>query len=141
VIYLTPIYGHNCDIHTPRVGNSGRQMNANPQTKPTDLVCESAGQLLLSTSTVAIHYYYSTPQSLHWFYRPTKGGTLSRPRHYSKGARPVPRDGHPNCHTATLVLVPGASCNLSPVYNACRAIIPRREWPPLDTKLTTSPTL
>jgi len=37
-----------------------RQMAANPQSKPTDLACESAGELLPSTSTVASYYYYST---------------------------------------------------------------------------------
>jgi len=31
-----------------------RQMAANPQTKPNDLACESAGRLLPSTSTIAI---------------------------------------------------------------------------------------
>ena len=32
---------------------------ANPQTKPTDLGCESADNWLLpSTSTIAIYYYY-----------------------------------------------------------------------------------
>ena len=29
---------------------------ADPQTKPTDLGCESACRLLLSTSTIAIYY-------------------------------------------------------------------------------------
>jgi len=37
-----------------------RRVAANPQTKPTDLGCESADKwLLLSTSTIAICYYYS----------------------------------------------------------------------------------
>jgi len=36
-----------------------RQVAANPQTKPTDLGCESADKRLLpSTSTIAICYYY-----------------------------------------------------------------------------------
>ena len=35
-----------------------RRVAANPQTKPTDLGCESADKwLLLSTSTIAISYY------------------------------------------------------------------------------------
>jgi len=38
-----------------------RQMAANPQTKPTELACESTSRLLPSTSTTAIYYYYLTP--------------------------------------------------------------------------------
>jgi len=33
---------------------------ANPQTKPIDLGCESAGRMLPPTSRIAIGYYYST---------------------------------------------------------------------------------
>jgi len=36
-----------------------RRVAANPQTKPTDLGCESAGRLLSSADTIAIYYYYS----------------------------------------------------------------------------------
>jgi len=36
-----------------------RQAAADPQTKPNDLVCESANTLPESTPTVAICYYYS----------------------------------------------------------------------------------
>jgi len=37
-----------------------RRVAANPQTKPTDLDCESAEKWLLPpTSTIAIGYYYS----------------------------------------------------------------------------------
>jgi len=37
-----------------------RRVAANPQTKPTDLGCESADKWLLpSASTIAICYYYS----------------------------------------------------------------------------------
>jgi len=36
-----------------------RQAAANPQTKPTDLDCESTCRLLSSTPTVSIYYYYS----------------------------------------------------------------------------------
>ena len=32
---------------------------ADPQTKSTDLSCESAGRVPPSTSTIAIYYYYS----------------------------------------------------------------------------------
>ena len=37
-----------------------RQAAINPQTKPTDLGCESACRLPSSTPTVTIYYYYST---------------------------------------------------------------------------------
>jgi len=36
-----------------------RRVAANPQTKPTDLGCESADRLLPSADTIAIYYYYS----------------------------------------------------------------------------------
>jgi len=36
-----------------------RRVAANPQTKPTDLGCESADRLLSSAGTIAIYYYYS----------------------------------------------------------------------------------
>jgi len=36
-----------------------RWVAANPQTKPTDLGCESADRLLPSTDTISIYYYYS----------------------------------------------------------------------------------
>jgi len=38
-----------------------RQVAANPQTKPTDLGCESAERLaaIPSADTIAIYYYYS----------------------------------------------------------------------------------
>jgi len=35
------------------------QVAANPQTKSSDLGCETTCRLLPSTSTVAIYYYYS----------------------------------------------------------------------------------
>jgi len=35
-----------------------RRVAANPQTKPTDLGCESADRLLSSADTIAIYYYY-----------------------------------------------------------------------------------
>jgi len=34
------------------------------------------------------------PESWYSFHRPTEGGRLSRPRHYSKGAQPVPKAVH-----------------------------------------------
>jgi len=36
-----------------------RQAAANPQTKPTDLGCESTCRLLSATPTGTIYYYYS----------------------------------------------------------------------------------
>jgi len=36
-----------------------RRVAANPQTKPTDLGCESADRLLSSADTIAIYYCYS----------------------------------------------------------------------------------
>ena len=46
-----------------------RRVAANPQTKPTNLGCESTDKWLLpSTSTIAICYYYSA-KSWYSFYR------------------------------------------------------------------------
>jgi len=71
-----------------------RVMDANPQTKPTDLGCESADKWLLpSTSTVAISYYYSA-RKLILIYRPTEGERLSRPRYCRKGAQSVLKAVH-----------------------------------------------
>jgi len=40
-----------------------RRVATNPQTKPTDLGCESAEDWLLpSADTIAIYYYYSARQ-------------------------------------------------------------------------------
>jgi len=72
-----------------------RWVATNPQTKPTDLGCESADKRLLpSTSTIAICYYYSArklTEVLNSFYHLMKGGTMSWPRHCSKGVQPVPK--------------------------------------------------
>jgi len=66
---------------------------ANPQTKPTDLDCESARKKwqLPSASTLAIYYYSARELILILFYCPTEGGRLSRPRHCSRGVQPVPK--------------------------------------------------
>jgi len=48
-----------------------RQMAANPQSKPTDLACESDGRLLLSTSTIDIYYYRAREMT---FILPSHGG-------------------------------------------------------------------
>jgi len=66
-----------------------RQAAADPQTRPNDPGCESACRLPETTPTVAIYYYYS--ESWYSLYRPTEGRRLSRPRHCSKGAQPVPK--------------------------------------------------
>jgi len=60
-----------------------RQMAANPQTRPTDLGCESACRLLYGLHTSSPFKYYCITQLESWysFYRPTEGGRLSQPRH------------------------------------------------------------
>ena len=72
-----------------------RWVATNSQTKPTDLGCESADKRLLpSTSIIAICYYYSARKLtavLNSFYHLMKGGTMSQPRHCSKGVQPCPR--------------------------------------------------
>jgi len=63
----------------------GRQ----PSDQANRLGCESAENWQLSsTSTIAT---VIITQLVGWysFYRPTKGGRLSRPKHCSKGAQPV----------------------------------------------------
>ena len=68
-----------------------RRVTANPQTKPVDLGCESTENWqLLSTSTIAI-VIITQPTSRYSFYRTTKGGRLSRPRHCRKVHSPCPR--------------------------------------------------
>jgi len=66
---------------------------ANPQTKPVDLGYESAENWQLpSTSTIHHrHSYYYSARKLILIYRPTEGGRLSRPRHCSENAQPVPK--------------------------------------------------
>jgi len=65
----------------------------------TALGCESAENWLLpSTFTIAVCYYY-LGNSWCLFYRPTEGGRLSRPRHCSKSAQPVPKAAYRSgCH-------------------------------------------
>jgi len=73
-----------------------RRVAANPQTKPTDLGCESANKWMLpSTSTIAICYYYSA-RKLILILPSQEGGRLSRPRHCRKGAQPMPKAVHRN---------------------------------------------
>ena len=77
-------------VHTAHLMNvdwasGGRQ----PHTKPVDLGCKSAENWQLSsTSTIAIVIIIQ-PVGWYSFYRPTKGGRLSRPKHCSKGAQLV----------------------------------------------------
>jgi len=79
-----------------------------PTLRPsTDLGCESAENwLLLSIFTIAI-VIITRFISWHSFYCSTNGGRLSRPRHCSKGAQPVPkavyRGGRHDKHINTTV--------------------------------------
>jgi len=75
------------------------------------------------------HFIITQPESWYSFYRPTQGGRLSRPGHYSKGVQPVPkavyrsgcRDKH-NC--------PPWDSNLNP-------LTPQSGMLPLDHWYTT----
>jgi len=62
---------------------------ANPQTKPVDLGCESAENWQLSSTSTITIVIITQPVGRYSFYRSTKGGRLSRPKHCSKGAQPV----------------------------------------------------
>jgi len=64
---------------------TARRVAANPQTKPVDLGCESAENWQLSSASTIAVVIITQPVSWHSFYRPTKGGRLSRPKHCSKG--------------------------------------------------------
>ena len=64
-----------------------RRVAANPQTKPTDLGCESAERL---AATIRRHHRHLL-LLLSSFYHPMESGRLSWPRHCSKGAQPVPK--------------------------------------------------
>ena len=67
------------------------EVAANPQTKPTDLDCESATKKWQLPSTSTIAFIITQPESWYSFYRPTEGGKLSRPRHCDDGMQPVPK--------------------------------------------------
>jgi len=64
-----------------------RRVDAKPQTKAN---WRAENWLLLPKSTIAI---VIITQSVSWYscYRPTEGGRLSRNRHCSKGAQPMPK--------------------------------------------------
>jgi len=71
---------------------------ANPQTYSQSTWAVSPpkiGMQLPSTSTIAI-VIITQPVSWYSFYRPTEGGRLSRPRHCSRGAQPVPKAAYRN---------------------------------------------
>jgi len=73
-----------------------RWVAANPQIKPIDLGCESAKNWQLpSTSTIAT-VIITQPISRYSFYCPTEGGRVSRPRHCSKSAQPMPKAAYRN---------------------------------------------
>ena len=97
-----------------------RRVAANPQTKPTDLGCESTDKWLLpSTSTVAICYYYSA-QKLILIAPSTEGGRLSQPRHCRKGAQPVPKAVHRSgCRDKHNWLRPLTPQSITPSLNHC----------------------
>jgi len=75
-----------------------RQMATSPQTKPTDLACESAGRLPPSTSTIAIYIYMyhnmvqdlpvadSQCDRLRWQHHkePTEGAEACSPENFVK---------------------------------------------------------
>ena len=68
-----------------------RQVAANPQTKPIDLSCESAGRKAAVIHIHHRHFIITQPKGWYSFYHPTEGRRLSRPRHCSKGAQPMPK--------------------------------------------------
>ena len=68
-----------------------RRVAANPQTKPTNLGCESAENWQLSSRSTIDIVISTQPISWYSFYRPTEGGRLSRPNHCSGSAQPVPK--------------------------------------------------
>jgi len=67
------------------------EVAANPQTKPTDLDCESAERNGSYRPHPPSPFIITQPESWYSFYRPMEGGRLSRPRHCSKGVQPVPK--------------------------------------------------
>jgi len=67
-----------------------RRVAANPQTKPTDLGCESADNWLLpSTFTVAIYYYYSARKLI--LILPSHGGWKAESTTAGRVHSPYPR--------------------------------------------------
>jgi len=100
------------------------------QTKPIDLGSESAENWQLpSISTIAI-VIITQLISCYSFYRPTKAGRLSRPRHCSKGAQPVPKAAYrsschdkrnrPRCNSNLSPLTPQSDALTTQTYNVYR---------------------
>ena len=67
IVRVHPVHVINVEQH---------EADADPQTKPPDLGCESACRQLSSATTIAIYYYYSA-RELILIYRPTDGRRLS----------------------------------------------------------------
>ena len=72
---------------------------------------------LAEVCTVPVLLVITHPKSWNSFYRPTEGGRLSRPRHYRKGAQPVPNAVH------------RSGCRHE--YNWPRSLTPQSFMPPL----------
>ena len=71
-------------IHPVHLMNADWAPTLRPSQSTCDLGCESAGRLhAVIHVTIAVSYYYST--------RFTIPLSVSRPRHCSKGAQPVPK--------------------------------------------------
>ena len=90
-------------------------MAADSQTKTADMGCESANinGIYHSTSTIAISYY-AQPKA------DTEGGRLSRPRHCTKGAQPVPKAVHcSGCRDKHNCLWPLTPQSIMPSLNHC----------------------
>ena len=65
------------------------EVATNPQTKPTDLDCASAGKGSYYPHPPSPFIIINHLKSWYSFYRPTEGGRMSRPRHCTKGVQPV----------------------------------------------------
>jgi len=75
---MTQIISGHHPIHLMNVEQLQGQAAVNPQTKPTNLGCESVCRLLVSTSTTAIYYYSAQKLILITVPRRVR---LSKPRH------------------------------------------------------------
>ena len=102
---------------------AGRQ----PPDQASRLGCETAENWQLSaTSTLAI-VIITQPVGWYSFYRPTKGGRLSRPKHCSKGAQPVPKTVYrSSCHDKHNCQ--RRDSNLDPLTPQSDALIPLGHW-------------
>ena len=74
-------------MQTQRRG--GRQ----PSDQASRLASPPVRQKEVAAIVLTHHRHFIVTQRVNWYslYRPTKGGRLSRPRHRSKGVRPVPK--------------------------------------------------